>query len=51
MEQAEETQTRGWGGQPISRGWKEENRDFRREKWVILGLERKGHCELDINGG
>lgn len=28
--------------QPIARGLKEENRDFRRGDWVIMGLNNEG---------
>lgn len=38
------------GGQPLARRWKEEYRDLRRGNWVILGLEMRGHCEVDIKG-
>ena len=38
------------GGQPLARGWKEEYRDLRRGNCMILGLEMRGHCELDIKG-
>lgn len=45
-EGAEETQRREWEASQL-----EEDGNLRKGNWVILSLEMKGHCELDIKGG